>query len=251
MQVSLAKDIAKNTLLARTPLGAWRRRRYVAAGYEPEKDDAGYVDGVYRKHKAAIEAVRPVAGADVLEIGPGGNTFVAERFLRDDARSATCIDHLPLAEPTGAVDYRVETLEDTELPAETFDIIYSQAVMEHVQDPERCVRQLARLLRPGGVTSHQIDLRDHRGTDRPLEFLVHSDRAWRLAMSHRQFTNRWRRSDWVAAFEGAGFRIVEARATERTEVSDAQRSSLHPRFAGKPLDDLAVIGVLLVAAKPS
>jgi SAM-dependent methyltransferase len=250
LSVSLAKDIAKNALVARTPLGAWRERRYLKAGYEPEKDDASYVDSVFRKHKTAVEAVRPVEDAAVLEIGPGGNTLVAERFLRAGARSATCIDHLPLAEPTEAVEYRVETLEDTHLPDGAFDIAYSHAVMEHVQDPQRCVRQIARLLRPGGVTSHQIDLRDHRNMDRPLDFLRYSDRLWRLATSHRQYTNRWRISDFAAAFAAVGLTIVEARVTERTDVPEAQRSSFDAQFATKPLDDLSVIGVLLVAAKP-
>lgn len=47
------------------------------------------------------------------------------------------------------IDYR-EKLEETTLPSDTFDLIVCNAILEHVEDPWGCVRQLYRICKPGG-----------------------------------------------------------------------------------------------------
>jgi hypothetical protein len=61
------------------------------------------------------------------------------------------------------------------LDGQQFDLIVSNAVLEHVFDFASACRMLAMLTRIGGVNSHQIDFRDHLNFERPLEFLLRSD----------------------------------------------------------------------------
>ncbi|MDQ6611160.1 MAG: class I SAM-dependent methyltransferase [Gemmatimonadota bacterium] len=48
-------------------------------------------------------------------------------------------------------DLRCEDVFATSFPLGTFDVVYSQGVIEHFQDPQAIVRQHFELLRPGGV----------------------------------------------------------------------------------------------------
>jgi SAM-dependent methyltransferase len=55
--------------------------------------------------------------------------------------------------PTGSLDewgYRVESLDALSLADETFDLVVTLDVMEHVNDPESCFVEIARVLRQGG-----------------------------------------------------------------------------------------------------
>jgi SAM-dependent methyltransferase len=263
--VGIGLDIAKNTVRAVRPIRARRDRRAIDQGYDEDKNSVAYTRSVFDKHAGQARRVREIGG-NVLELGPGGNVGVALLFLAAGAKSATCIDVLPWSQTDlplyrqlvddpapyfERIDYRVpEAIETTRLPDESFDIVHSHACLEHVWDPVVAVRQIARLLRPGGVTSHQIDLRDHRDFDRPLDFLRYSDWVWRSAQSRRIYTNRWRRSDWVNAFQSAGLRILTAESTLTGDCSEATRAGFHPRFRAKSLDDLRSLGILISAVKP-
>jgi SAM-dependent methyltransferase len=52
------------------------------------------------------------------------------------------------------------------------DIVLSNAVLEHVRDLAQVAREMARITRPGGTHSHQIDCRDHKNFGRPLDHLL-------------------------------------------------------------------------------
>lgn len=245
----IALDIAKNWALALRPLRSRRASLLLEQGYDAAKDRPDYIQGVFREHSGLICEQRERICGNVLEIGPGGNVGVALLFLSAGATSATCIDVLPWAQEDPRVDYRLESIETTTLPDEAFDMIYSHASLEHITNPPQAVRQMARLLRPGGVTTHQIDLRDHRNFDQPLDFLRFSDWTWRAAQSRRVWTNRWRRSDWEQAFDREGLRIVHTESTDTWQVDERERKQFHGRFRHKTLADLSSVGLLIAAVK--
>jgi SAM-dependent methyltransferase len=263
--MGMALDITKNAGLVLKPLRQRQASKALAHGYDSRKDEAGYVRSVFEKHSRVVLTRRDLSG-DVVEIGPGGNVGVALLFLAAGASTATCVDEFPwvttklpvyselAADADSLLDrleYRLEQVERTTLPAASVDIIYSHACLEHVRDPRLTVRQIARLLRPGGVTSHQIDLRDHRDFAQPLAFLRYPTWAWTAAQSRRVWTNRWRRSDWEAAFRQEGLEVFRSEATGTVDVGDEARTSLSRQFRNRPLTDLTTSGLLIAARKPA
>ena len=47
--------------------------------------------------------------------------------------------------------YRCESLEELTFPDNSFDIFVTQDVMEHIFDPEKAFKEIARVLKPGGA----------------------------------------------------------------------------------------------------
>jgi ubiquinone/menaquinone biosynthesis C-methylase UbiE len=59
------------------------------------------------------------------------------------------------------------------IKSETFDFVQPHATLEHVMDISAAVAEMARVTRPYGFHSHQVDFRDHRYyDDQPLSHLL-------------------------------------------------------------------------------
>jgi SAM-dependent methyltransferase len=264
--VSLLGDIVKNTALAVPWIRKKRAQESLRAGCgrSARKNTPSYERGVFEQHRAAVERYRPIGGK-VLEIGPGANLAQAALFMQAGADEAVCIDAMPWVEEVQSL-YDALGIDDEVLarvryecpcavetagfPDESFDIIVSQACYQLFRDPGAATRNIARMLRSGGITTHQIDFRDKRDFSKPLEFLKIGGRAWRLAMSRRQPTNRWRASDILRVFREAGLIVLDTVVTERTEVTKEMAESFAPPFRAYALDDLSILGLFLAAAKP-
>lgn len=93
------------------------------------------------------------------------------------------------------------------LPSESVDICYSNAALEHLERPREGLLELARVSRKGGLGFHQIDFRDHRDFDRPLEFLTMSDQEFeeKAEAASYSFGNRLRPGEYLQLFNQAGF----------------------------------------------
>jgi len=142
---------------------------------------------------------------------------------------------------------------DIPLPDGSLDYVFSHATMEHVADPETTVRAISRVLRNGGITAHQIDMRDHADFSKPLEFLKVDEDAWKERWKDPKraflYMNRWRLSDFKEAFEGAGLRILKVDVNATFPVDESIRRTLDKRFQKYSLEDLSVTGVMIIARK--
>jgi SAM-dependent methyltransferase len=93
------------------------------------------------------------------------------------------------------------------VPDNSVDIIFSQAVLEHVYREEfiPTVHEMYRILKHGGKASHVIDLKDH------LEYSLHnlrfSSKQWESPLFHHSgfYTNRLRKNEILTIFRKAGF----------------------------------------------
>jgi SAM-dependent methyltransferase len=135
----------------------------------------------------------------------------------------------------------------------SFDVVLSNASFEHFADPGKAARECARVLAPGGLGLHQIDMRDHRDFSRPLEFLRFGEEEWQRTWRsyQRMFTNRLRKGDFVRLFEEAGTLVESAVANTKTEVDAALRSRLDARFRDLPPEELEAVSAFFVVRKPA
>jgi SAM-dependent methyltransferase len=109
-----------------------------------------------RGQLATIEMPMDLTGKSVLEIGSGGGAHSAI-FVRRGA-DVTAVDLTPeRVESTGIKlallgKGRALQADAEQLPFEdnTFDIVYSNGVLHHSTDTEQCIREVYRVLKPGG-----------------------------------------------------------------------------------------------------
>jgi SAM-dependent methyltransferase len=137
-----------------------------------------------------------------------------------------------------------------------FDVVLSNAVLEHMHDLDRVCSELARVTKTGGANIHQIDLGYHKNRDRPLDHLLMSDSEFyaEANAAHFEYGNRWRASEFIARFESAGLEVNYAYINQRaeseylTEVHRKIRKARRP-YAYWPTDDLGVLSLLVVARR--
>ena len=128
-----------------------------------------------------------------------------------------------------------------------FDVVLSNAVLEHVEDLGATAYNLAAKTRPGGIGIHQIDLRDHRDFTRPLEYLTLSpEEVARIRQeSHCECGGVWRAADVAAAFDTHGFDVqVTPNMHAAAEYLVDVRPRLQPPFSSLADAELGIISAL-------
>jgi hypothetical protein len=126
------------------------------------------------------------------------------------------------------------------------DLIFSQAVLEHVDDVALACNAQRRWLRPGGVVSHTIDYRSHGITPEWNGHWAYSERAWKLAKGRRPFLlNRMTHSQQRSQLERSGFKVVSDERTSRTD--GLPKALLNATYLDLPPEDLVTSGGFLQA----
>lgn len=128
------------------------------------------------------------------------------------------------------------------------DFVFSQAVMEHVDDPGSLYQDIHRWLRPGGVASHVVDYRSHGTSSRWNGHWTYTDAAWRLIRGGRPYLlNRIPHSGHQRLLTESGFDVVAA--TRTRTASTLLRTELAPAYRDLSDDDLTTAGALFQAVK--
>jgi SAM-dependent methyltransferase len=146
---------------------------------------------------------------------------------------------------------------DTGMPASSVDMISSTYTLEHIpaSDIAAILRESARLLRPGGLVSCAIDMKDHYSyfDDRlsPYHFLSVPDRAWRFVNSDLHYQNRLRLPDYHRLFAAAGLTTIAEDVKQPTDFERRQLDGIElaPRFRGYGTDDLAALELRLLCTR--
>ena len=142
---------------------------------------------------------------------------------------------------------------DLPLESNSFDLVVSNSVLEHVRDLPATAAECARVLAPGGVAFHQVDFRDHRDFSQPRAFLRVASQEWEELWTDRpfQYTNRHRLSAVRSAFSAAGLELLELKINERLPLGEEERQLLRPSFQTCSQEDLETLGASLLLRKGS
>jgi hypothetical protein len=137
---------------------------------------------------------------------------------------------------------------DTRLQAESVDLAFSQAVMEHVVNIDATYRALACWVKPGGCMSHAIDFRSHHTATEWNGHWGYTEFVWNIIVGWRTFLiNREPHSRHLQALRDNGF---ELRLDQRVaEAGGLSRSNLAASFRNLPDDDLTTSGAFIAAQK--
>lgn len=230
-----------------------------------------------------------LAGKTLMEYGPGDLPGVAALMVARGAKKVYCVDRFPLVrlseKNTGVLrllidgshgierDRLLSCLVDKTNPAAGFDprrieyvvrpsglsglrdavdLVFSRAVLEHVNDLKATFDDMAAAMRNDATAIHLVDLRSH-GLHRsnPLDFLAWSPRLWNLMYSEKGVPNRWRVDKYreVLNCQPVAVRVLEATRLASDADVMAVRAVLHKEFCGVNDEDLRCLGFWLVLSK--
>ena len=240
----------------------------------------------------------------VLELGPGSNLGALFCFAASGVERAAGVDIQPIERhpefycmmkdylacvaafqwwrPNGpcawedvdaqALLNRVEYFAPVaahELPfgEEEFDLVYSRVAMEHFDRPREAVQQIQRVLSPGGLTVHLIDLSSHGFGDGHFDqFRLNEEEYQRLTKKYggglgidqiiqeqwkgAVYCNRLLASDWQQLFLDAGMDVLSVDVLGKRDSAAINPASLAAPFCHRSREELAPEIIRLVAQKP-
>lgn len=277
--------IAIKLVLARLPVPQrlWRRIGIFRHGCLAA--DVAVRGAGFRVHYANYTGRSDVPLGNMVEIGPGDSLGMAlwgaaygaraswlidiGRFAIDDpahyravcteiARQGRQPPELPENADNGDVlratnaAYRTDGIAAlAALPDNSIDLVLSQAVLEHIPRPDMAavMRETYRVLRPGGVGSHIVDLQDHLGG--ALNNLRLPAAVWEHPRFARSgfYTNRLRCREICGLAQAAGFSVSIAQYVRWPAVPTSRRL-LGAAFRDLPEEELSIAGFTLVLHKP-
>ncbi len=264
------------------PYGVWSRLGIFRHG---DMADPARAISAFRTHLDRARAVRTIPDRfTMLELGPGdsllsagvaralggGKSWLSDAgdFASRDPNLFVALDAalaaagLPINNLSAGLSFE-ETLERLNahyltggvaslatIPDESVDLIWSSVVLEHVRRDQFPVlaRELARILEPGGVMSHAIDLRDHLGGS--LNNLRFSPQTWEHP-SWRDagfYTNRMSQIEIIDVFAAAGFKVVDVR-NDLWAAPPLERIKMHRSFRSRSDAELSIAGFDIVLVR--
>ncbi len=136
-----------------------------------------------------------------------------------------------------------------------FDLIISNAVLEHLNDVDLAMRRLTRLLAPGGGMAHAFGFMNHTLFDRvhSQHYLTFSPLLWRLMTSNGSPPNRASLSHFRRAIAAAGLTGARFVVTERYSAADTEHALRHAHrsVVADSAEDMSALHVVLAMPRSS
>lgn len=151
---------------------------------------------------------------------------------------------------TPVITYQIMPLREFKRSRGAFDLIYSQAAIEHIWFIDDFWVSMAILTAPCGWCSHRIDLADHgRRETNYIEMLQWSEWAyWTTQRFIPGSLYRWRASDHIKKLELMGFQVLQCER-ELREVVPIPLAMLSKNYRMLDEVDLRTTGLDLIARK--
>jgi hypothetical protein len=148
--------------------------------------------------------------------------------------------------PSAPIAYVAPWDDATNLKAGSVDLVFSQAVMEHVEDVDHVYATTKLWLKRDGMVSHQIDFRSHGTAPSWDGYRAYSELGWRIVRGRRAYLiNRMPDAGHDEALRRHGFRIVTRRPF--TEAPTLRPEDYAPRFRDLTPESRATSGLFVQA----
>lgn len=241
-------------------------------------DHVEYSQKKFGEFQGYIESHIDLKDKVILELGPGGSIGFgllalkngAQKYIAIDDGTHTFIEKKLLAryarllngekqtltryfsKKNRRITYNQETISFASIDqksrypisAQSIDIIYSCAVLEHVHDLDLCFSEMSRVLKNEGLMYHEVDLRDHIFSQKSIRFLTISDFWFRtLFRNTGGYVNRKRLSRYRFLAEKHGLKILTLVPTIRYE-SKRLPEKIRSQYSEEDARTLSFIAVL-------
>lgn len=146
-----------------------------------------------QRENAAFAATLPT-GSTVLDAGAGPQPYRhLFQHCRYEAADFEKVDK-PYAKSTYVCD-----LASIPVESERFDAVIFNQVMEHLPDPLKVLRELRRVLKPGGtmICTAPLFYEEH---EQPYDFYRYTQFGWKYLLGEAGFSIR--RLDWMEGYLG-------------------------------------------------
>ena len=180
--------------------------------------------------------------ADLLDEARMREALAPERLMR--IRSSI----MNLGQDNPVIQYKVPWYSCSAPERGSVDMIFSQAVLEHVDNLETSYQAMNAWLKPSGYFSHTIDFRCHETAAEWNGHWAYSDFTWRLIRGRRPYLlNREPHSTHIHMMAEAGFAIV----CDKRIYAPAQlrRSQLARKFRNISDEDLVTCVAFIQGGK--
>ncbi len=130
------------------------------------------------------------------------------------------------------------------LKENSVDLIFSQAVLEYIENLPHAYQAMYYWLKPGGIISHTIDFRSHGTARRWNGHWAHSDFIWNLMKGK---INRQPHSVYINYLKKYGYKIVCDKVDNN--ATGINRKKLASTFKNLSDEDLVTSGAFIQAVK--
>lgn len=153
-----------------------------------------------------------------------------------------------ISSPASLISYKVPWSDPAVINPQSVDIVYSQAVLEHVDELESTYQTMHAWLRPGGHMSHQIDFKCHDCAAQWNGHWTYTDLEWKLIRGKRPYLiNRESLSTHQNLLSKCGFKIVHIQTVKQSSALTPDK--LAPKFRNISAQDLTTSSAFILARK--
>jgi len=195
---------------------------------------------------------------EFVNLKPHIESYKFPSQLLTDERLASCLSEYRIKQIRNSLEncntkmsmirYAAPWYSANLIERESVDMIYSQAVLEHVDNLRGVYQAMCLWLKPKGCISHQIDFKCHELADDWNGHWTFSDFTWRLMRGRRAYLlNREPHSTHIRLLRETGFEIV---CDEKIKIpSKIRQEQLAAPFKNMSAEDMVISGAFVQAIK--
>ena len=145
------------------------------------------------------------------------------------------------------LNYIIGDLENTPIASETISYVSSRATLEHIFDFRKGMQELYRIMKPGGISFHSIDLVDHRVYKDSKRYnmwsFLQEDKEWSDGLC-----NRLRSNEILEIASKVGFN-VDVLKTEKNTIPPKILCKFNKFYTSMDINELQITSIECVFKK--